>query len=270
MSDSLFSYKGKTVLVVGGATGMGAAAAKLASREGAEVIVMDVADVDYPVKQALKLDLRNKENIDQVISEVSGTVDVVFSCAGVADGFPGIMLINFTGQRYLIEQLTDKGKLTRGGSIVMISSVAGMGWHGNLPQVLEFLGQKTWDDQVKWIEGHEGTDTYMFSKQAMNGYVANRSMTYAKQGIRINSVLPGPTDTPLARANADVWLAFGAGYREQIGVEPLSPEQVGSAMMFLGSDAASGISGVSLFVDHGHMSAATSGAYSEPAFADLV
>ncbi|MBT8124224.1 MAG: SDR family oxidoreductase [Gammaproteobacteria bacterium] len=269
MSDSLFSYKGKTVLVVGGATGMGAAAAKQAASDGAEVIVLDVADVDYPVKQALKLDLRNKDNIDQVISEISGTVDVVFSCAGVADGFPGIMLINFTGQRYLLEQLTAKDILVRGGSIVMISSVAGMGWQGNLPQVLEFLALESWDAQVNWIEGHDGTDTYMFSKQAMNGYVANRCMAYAKQGIRINSVLPGPTDTPLARANADVWLAFGAGYRDQIAAQPLSPEQIGSAMMFLGGDAASGISGISMFIDHGHMSASTSGAYTEPAFADL-
>ncbi|RZV59587.1 MAG: SDR family oxidoreductase [Pseudomonadales bacterium] len=269
MSDSLFSYRGKTVLVVGGATGMGAAAAKLAAAEGAEVIVLDVADVEYPVKQSLKLDLRSKDNIDQVIAEISGKVDVVFSCAGVADGFPGILLINFTGQRYLLEQLTAKNILARGGAIVMISSVAGMGWQGNLPQVLEFLALESWDAQVKWIEEHDGTDTYMFSKQAMNGYVANRCMAYAKQGIRINSVLPGPTDTPLARANADVWLAFGAGYREQIGAQPLNPEQIGSAMMFLGGDAASGISGISMFIDHGHMSASTSGAYNEPAFADL-
>ena len=55
-----FRYDDKRVLVVGGATGMGAAAAKIADELGAEVVVMDIAPVEYPVHQAVAVDLRDK------------------------------------------------------------------------------------------------------------------------------------------------------------------------------------------------------------------
>ena len=55
--------------------------------------------------------------------------------------------------------------------------------------------------------------------------------------MRINAILPGPTDTPLARANADLWLGFGAEYRAEAGVEALSPDQMANTLAFLGSQA---------------------------------
>ena len=55
----------------------------------------------------------------------------------------------------------------------------------------------------------------MWSKQAICAYVAREAMPLLKQGIRINAICPGPTDTPLAQANKDMWLGFGADYRER-------------------------------------------------------
>ena len=104
---------------------------------------------------------------------------------------------------------------------------------------------------------------YLISKQAVNTYVAHECFALARKGIRLNTVLPGPTDTPLARANADVWLSFGEGFRKEIGADPLTPKQVGDALAFLCSDAASGINGVTLTIDHGHTSAAITGAYDD-------
>lgn len=270
MSLDLFSYAGKTALVVGGATGMGAATARLAADLGAEVIVMDVAEVNYPVKQAIKLDLRDREAIDAALAQLPKTIDLVFSCAGVADGTPGILLINFLGQRYLLDQLLDNDRLSQGGAVVMISSVAGLAWQANMPQVLEFLDIKDWDSAAGWVADHEGTDSYLFSKQAVNGYVTRSAIDYLRKGVRINAVLPGPTDTPLARANPDVWLGFGADYRSELGIEALSPEQIAGSLILLASRAASGINGVTLLVDWGHVGACLTGAWHEPAMAQVM
>jgi NAD(P)-dependent dehydrogenase (short-subunit alcohol dehydrogenase family) len=259
-----FRYDGKQVLVVGGASGMGAAAAKTAAELGAQVVVLDVAEVSYPVAQAVKVDLRDRGDVDRALEQLQGPIHAVFSCAGVADGTPGIMLINFISQRYIIEQLRADGRLGPGGAVALISSVAGLGWERNLPTVLDFLAQPDWEAAAKWVEGHEGTDSYGFSKQAINTYVAHEAFAMLQRGIRINAILPGPTDTPLARANADLWLTFGADYRKAAGLDTLVPEQMGNVLAFLCSDAASGITGVTVLVDAGHVSSGLTGSFEAP------
>lgn len=258
-----FGYDGKRVLVIGGATGMGAAAARTVTDLGGEAVVMDVADVDHPVSEAIKVDLRDRASVDQAIDALAGPVDVVFACAGVADGTAGLMLINFISQRYVIDRLVESGTLGRGGSVVMISSVAGLGWQQALPQVLEFLRADGWEAAAAWVEAN-GADNYAFSKMAINAYVADAAFPLLKRGLRINAILPGPTDTPLARANADTWLTFGADYREAAGIDTLVPEQMGNVMAFLGSEAASGVNGVTLLVDAGHVSSGITGSFENP------
>lgn len=265
MTNSLFSYDNKTVLVIGGATGMGAAATKLASSLGARTLVMDVAEVNYPVDAFLRIDLRNKDQIDATLAQINEPVDIVFACAGVADGTRGIMQINFISQRYIIDQLLSKKLLNQGGSVVMISSVAGLPWQVNLKQVSDFLSNTSWEAAEQWLETNPGNDNYSFSKQAINAYIAASALPMLQKGLRINAILPGPTNTPLAQANADVWLTFGNDYRQKAGVECLSPEQMASTMAFLGSDAASGINGITVLVDQGHVSSAIAGTHPEPA-----
>ena len=89
-----FRYDGKRVVVVGGASGIGAAAAQLAQDAGAEVVVMDFAAVTLPGVKAIRLNLAERASIDAAVDECGGPVDAVFSCAGVADGTPGIERIN--------------------------------------------------------------------------------------------------------------------------------------------------------------------------------
>ena len=264
MGMKQFEYAGKRVLVLGGASGMGAAAARLAASLGGEITALDVAAIGYPVAQSLRIDLRDQASADAALSQLDGRFDVLFSCAGVADGAPGLMAVNFIGQRHCIEQLLAKGLLGPGAAIVMIASVAGLPWLHRLDLVLEFLQIADWSEALAWIEAHPGTDNYMFSKQAMCGYVAQQAFALLKQGVRINSVMPGPTDTPLARANVDVWLGFGKDYREAIGQAPLSAEQVAGPMAFLGSDAASGITGANLIVDQGYIGAGATNAFPAP------
>jgi len=257
-----FRYDGKRVLVVGGATGMGAAAAKTAANLGAEVVVLDFAPVDYDVAQYVQVDLRDRAAVDAALDQVAGPIHALFSAAGVADGTPGIMKINFIAHRHIINRLVDGGKLGPGGAICMISSVAGLGWEANMEQCLDFLTTPDYESAVAWVEAHEGTDGYGFSKQAMNTYVAKESFPLMAKGIRINCICPGPTDTPLARANADVWLTFAQDYRDATGIKGnLTPDQMGDVMVFLNSDAASGVSGVNLLVDSGHVMSSITGSF---------
>jgi NAD(P)-dependent dehydrogenase (short-subunit alcohol dehydrogenase family) len=257
-----FRYDGKKVLVVGGATGMGAAAAQTAKALGASVIVMDYAPVDYEVEQTITVDLRDRGSIDTAIEAVGGPVNAIFSAAGVADG-PDLMRINFIGHRHLIESLVSSGQVPRGSAICLISSVAGMGWENDLSRLQEFLATPDYESADAWAKAHEaeGIIHYGFSKQAINAYVAMQSYPLLKQGVRINAICPGPTDTPLARANADLWLSFAQDYRDETGCEVHTPEQMGNAMCFLNSAAAGGISGVTLLVDNGHVMSSATGSY---------
>jgi hypothetical protein len=75
-----------------------------------------------------------------------------------------------------------------------------------------------------------------------------------KRGIRINAICPGPTDTPLAQANADMWLGFGSDYRGELGVEPSSPLDQAYPLVFLNSDAARAVNGIIMITDLGYMS----------------
>ena len=255
-----FKYNGKRALVVGGATGMGAAVAELVQDAGAEVVVMDFAEVTLPGVKVIHLNLADKASIDAAVDDLGGPVHTVFSCAGVADGTPGIERINFIGHRYLIDKLRAGDLLPRGSTIGMISSAAGLPWQVNLPQLQAYLEITDFDEATKWCVDNGRAD-YMWSKQSINAYVAREAFELLKQGIRINAILPGPTDTPLARANADMWLGFGADYREETGIEASSPLEQAYPLVFLCSDAAAGITGLTMITDAGYYAAGVTGSF---------
>ncbi|HEX8804424.1 MAG TPA: SDR family oxidoreductase [Acidimicrobiales bacterium] len=255
-----FRYRGKRALVVGGATGMGAAVAELVQDAGAEVVVMDRADVTLAGVKAIRLDLADKASIEAAVDECGGPVDALFSCAGVADGTPGIERINFIGHRHLIDRLLAADLLPRGAAIGFISSAAGLGWEANLPLLQEFLDVADFDGAVRWVEEHGKAD-YMWSKQAINAYVAREAFGLLKRGVRINATLPGPTDTPLAQANAELWLGFGSDYRGEVGIEPSTPLEQAYPLVFLCSDAAAGITGITMVTDAGYTAAGVSGSF---------
>jgi NAD(P)-dependent dehydrogenase (short-subunit alcohol dehydrogenase family) len=264
MGIEALRYDGKRALVVGAATGMGAATAQTVASLGGEVIAVDVAPIAYGAKQSVACNLAERASVDAALAQIRGPLHAVFLCAGVADGHPHIMKINFSSQRYLLEQLVERDALPRGSAVALISSVAGMGWQANLPALKEFVGIADWDAAAAWIASHANTNTYVFSKQALNFYAAQQAFPLLKRGIRINTIEPGPTDTPLARANADVWLRFGRTYREEAGVETLTSQQMAEVLVFLCSPAASGINGISLLVDYGLVSSGIAGSFTKP------
>lgn len=261
-----FRYNGKRALVVGGATGMGAAVARLALDAGAEVVVMDVADSSLDGAKFIRVNLAERDSIDAAVDECGGPVDALFSCAGVADGTPGIEKINFIGHRHLIDRLMAANALPRGSAIGFISSAAGLGWEASLAELNDYLDTPDFDSAARWIEEHGHAD-YMWSKQTICAYVARQAFPFLKQGIRINAICPGPTDTPLAQANKDLWLAFGADYRGDVGIEASTPLEQAYPLVFLCSDAAAALNGIILISDAGYISSGLTGSY--PAATDI-
>lgn len=268
MRADAFRYDGKRALVVGGATGMGAATAELVQDLGAEVVVMDFAPVTLAGAKAINLDLRDRASIDAAVDECGGPIHALFACAGVADGTAGIEKINFIGHRHLIDRAIEKGFLGRGSAIGFISSTAGLGWRKHLDEVKGYLdAAPDFDSAVAWIEANPDKASYTWSKQSINVYVQSRALELLKQGIRVNAILPGPTDTPLARANAETWLGFGTDYRGDAGIEASRPDEQAGPLVFLCSDAASHVSGEILIVDAGFTGSGVTGAYETAAMA---
>jgi NAD(P)-dependent dehydrogenase (short-subunit alcohol dehydrogenase family) len=255
-----FRYDGKRTLVVGGASGMGAATAELLQSAGAEVVIMDHAEVSLSGVTAVHVNLSERDSIDTAVDQCGGPIDALFSCAGVADGTPGIEKINFIGHRHIIDRLLAEDLLSRGAAIGFISSAAGLGWESNLARIQSFLATPDFDSAVAWIATNGGAD-YMSTKQAMCAYVASQAFPLMQRGIRINAICPGPTDTPLAQANKELWLGFGADYRDELGVEASTPLEQAYPLVFLCSDAAVAISGITLVTDIGYFAAGVTEAF---------
>jgi len=248
-----FKYDGKRVVVVGAATGMGNAAARLVQDAGAaELIALDIAAVDIAGATTGTINLADRASIEAAAAAVEGPIHALLSCSGVADGTPGIEKINFLGHRLFIELLIDSGKLGKGATIGLISSAAGLGWDTDehLAILKEYLAIEDFDAASEWALAN-GKGDYQWSKRAVNAYVATQAYPMLKRGIRINAILPGPTNTPLAQANADTWLTFGADYREDLGIEASTPEEQAYPLVFLCSDAGRSISGQTVISDAG-------------------
>jgi NAD(P)-dependent dehydrogenase (short-subunit alcohol dehydrogenase family) len=261
MSAEAFRFDGKRAVVVGGATGMGAATAELVRDLGGEVVVMDFADVTLSGVKAIRLDLRDKASIDAALDECGGPIHALFSCAGAADGTPGIEKINFIGHRHLIDRAIAGGMFADHAAIGMISSTAGLGWETRLDAIYEYLDTPDFDTAAAWIEARPELASYMWSKRAINAYVAREAMPMLRRGIRINAILPGPTDTPLARANAEMWLNFGSDYRDETGIKPSTPMEQATPLAFLCSDAAAYVNGITLITDAGYVSSGVAGSF---------
>jgi NAD(P)-dependent dehydrogenase (short-subunit alcohol dehydrogenase family) len=255
-----FRFDGKRALVVGGASGMGAAAAEVVRDAGAEVVVLDFAEITLPGVKAIHVNLAERESVDAALDACGGTVDALFSCAGVADGTPGIERINFIGHRYLIDRLLERDLLPGGSAIGMISSAAGLGWEANLEALEELLDTTEWDAAVQWTVD-KGWADYLHMKQAMCAYVARQAHPLFKRGIRINAICPGPTDTPLAQANKEMWLGFAADYRADVGSQPSTPLEQAYPLVFLCSDAARAINGQTVISDQGYLASGITGSF---------
>jgi NAD(P)-dependent dehydrogenase (short-subunit alcohol dehydrogenase family) len=253
VKDALL-YEGKRVIVTGAASGMGAATARILVDLGAEVHTIDIKKPEVTgLASFSRCDLRDPAQIDDTIAKIGKIVNALFNCAGLPNTFPDldVMLVNFCGLRQLTEAVIPL--MIEGSAIASIASTAGIGWMQNLELLSGLMATPGFADARVWCEEHpkELRNAYGLSKEAINAYTAQRSFPLAQQGIRINCVNPGPTDTPMM---PEFEKAVGKQYMDDfpvpLGRHAIAAEQAWP-MVFLNSPRSSFVTGVQLDADGG-------------------
>ncbi len=255
-------YEGRRVVVTGAASGMGEATVRLLAELGAEVWALDVKDVTVPVKEFVRVDLQDPAAIDAAAARIGAPVHALFNCAGLpGPPFSNLetMLVNFVGPRQLTEALLPH--MPEGGAIASVASVAGMGYLMNMQNVRALLETPDFAAARDWCEAHPDTaNGYPFSKECIIVYSLLRAKALAERGIRINSISPGITDTPMLPYFYDQvgreWME--SNFQGFLG-RNAKPEEQAWPLAFLCSDAASFVSGANLFIDAGYTGALFTG-----------
>jgi NAD(P)-dependent dehydrogenase (short-subunit alcohol dehydrogenase family) len=259
----ILGYQGRTVVITGAATGMGAAAARTLVELGAEVHALDVKPIEAPVKQAIAVDLRDAASIDAAVAKVPARVDRLFNCAGLP-GAPfsalDTTLVNFVGLRHLTESVLPR--IPKGGAVASITSVAGMGWQKNLENVKALCETRDFAAGKAWLEANaDKNNGYLFSKQCIVFYTKTRAVELVGREIRMNCLSPAPTDTPMLPAFHN---QVSKDFIEQHFLAPVgrnaTPEEMGDPLILLNSDACRFVSGVNLMVDYGYVASVEVGA----------
>jgi NAD(P)-dependent dehydrogenase (short-subunit alcohol dehydrogenase family) len=260
---SVWSYEGTRVIVTGGGgAGMGAATVRELRNLGAEVHVLDLKEPPVDVESYQCVDLRDPDATSDAVDKIGGRIDSVFNCAGL----PGpphsdvdVLLVNFVGMRHLAELVIPR--MPAGGAIASISSTAGSGWMANVAKWMPLITTDGFAAAQAWCEQHpeEIKGGYSPSKEAIIIWTLWRSFELAKHGIRINTISPGPTQTPMMPAfEAYVGKDFMEKFPIPLGRRS-TPEEQAYPLIYLNSKAASFVTGENIVTDGGTMGAIFTG-----------
>jgi NAD(P)-dependent dehydrogenase (short-subunit alcohol dehydrogenase family) len=263
----LFGYAGRHVVVTGGATGVGAALLEvLAECGGPDVTVVDVKAPSGPHSRFLATDLAEPASVDACLAHIDQPVDVLFNNAGVNStaGIRSTIGVNFLAARWLAQGLLPR--MPEGAAVVNTASSAGNNWAAHRPELEQLLAIGDWEEAVAWTEAHRDvyeqghSDVYYFSKEALQLWTLRWSAEARSVAVRVNSVCPAPIDTPLLadfrKTMTDKVIDWNIA---QAGGRLMSAREVALPLAFLGSPAASYVSGVNLVVDGGFLAAMTTG-----------
>jgi NAD(P)-dependent dehydrogenase (short-subunit alcohol dehydrogenase family) len=243
-------FTDKVVVIIGGNSGIGRAAAVAFAAEGARVVITgrdrrtldQVAAEVGPGTLAIRSDIANVDSIDAVMSAVRerhGRIDVLFVNAGVGTFahvpevtpqlWDEVHAVNLRGSFFAAQKALPL--MGRGGAIVFTGSI------GSVLAV-------------------PGNVIYAATKAGLRAVARIFAAELVGKGIRVNMVSPGPTETPIINRNIGMDAAAVDALRQaMIANTPMrrmgEPGEIARAVLFLASDEASFITGVDLFVDGG-------------------
>jgi len=249
--SSVLSLKGRRALVTGASSGIGEAIATRLAAAGASVIIVyrshpaaakkTVTNIEASGGEALafRADMAKAREIKLLFAQVLkkiGPLDILVNSAGVETKHPfltmpvkdwdQVMSVNLRAV-FLCSQLAAQSMVKRNrGVIINLSSV-----HAILP----------------WVGGAH----YCASKGGLEMLMKTMALELAGKGVRVNNVAPGAIATPINNS----WLHDAAKVRQELKKIPLHrigrPEEVADAVLYLASDAASYVTGTTLFIDGG-------------------
>lgn len=226
--------KGKTAVITGGASGIGAATARLFAAEGARVFVLDVKRTEGA---GAICDVSDQNAMDQAFSRIAselGVVDVLFNCAGIAvrdpvwsaesEEWDRCFAVNARG--VFLASRFSVPLMPAGGSIINVASVVG-------------------------ITGVRDRAPYSASKGAVVALTRNMAMDLAERSIRVNCICPGFVETDFIAG-----ILQDAGRAAHLtGLHPLGrlgkPADIARAALFFASGDSEWITGQVLAVDGG-------------------
>jgi NAD(P)-dependent dehydrogenase (short-subunit alcohol dehydrogenase family) len=207
---------GRTIVVTGCSSGIGAASATLLKRGGDTIIGVDLNDpANDSVDQFVQMDQSDSESIDKAVRKLPDGIYGVVNSAGVppAERFPPahLLKVNFYGLREFTQKLLPQ--IAKGGAIVNLSSAAGMAWPTNIELLKEALAISDLNDVDAFAEKHEihtnGMDnlaSYPLSKQLLIVWTATAHSFWKDTGVRMNALAPSAIVTPILD---DFLAAFG-------------------------------------------------------------
>ena len=240
---------GKTAFITGGNSGIGFAIAKLFVAEGARVAITgrNPASLEKAAAElgqnalALQADVGDVAAIERAVAEAAerfGKLDIIVPNAGISgntpiggtslEAFENVIRTNVTGVFFTVQAAA--AHMNEGGAVVLIGSV-----HAVL--------------------GSPGAAAYAASKGAVRAMTRVLAGELAPRRIRVNTVTPGATRTPIWDKRAptpEAFAALEARFARAIPLDRIAePEEVAEAVLYLSSDAASGVTAAEIAVDGG-------------------
>jgi NAD(P)-dependent dehydrogenase (short-subunit alcohol dehydrogenase family) len=264
--DGPSGLRGRLLVVTGGSSGIGAAAAALLTARGAQVITLDIRPPAAAGPRYVPCDLADPGSISRAVATLPAAVDGLVSAAGL----PGthdderVFRVNFLGLRELTESLLPR--LPAGGSVVHVASTAGSQWARRLPELRRLLAAATFADGLTWFRTGScaAVPAYNLAKEAVCVYTMASARAAARAGVAINAVSPGPVQTPIL---PDCIAAMGAdriAWARDLAGRYGQPADIAPVIAFLLSPAAGWIRGANVIADGGVSAAVLSGSAVPP------
>jgi NAD(P)-dependent dehydrogenase (short-subunit alcohol dehydrogenase family) len=243
-------YEGRTAIVTGAGSGIGQATVVRLVGEGARVIGCDLNADGLAVTRdrlgdlapgatLLTGDITVQEFVDVVVRAADGKVDLLANVAGIMDHFvPLGELDDEMWERVLDVNLTSVMRMTRGVLPGMVEAGSGC--------------VVTVASKASISAGASGV-SYAASKHGVIGLVKHVAYFYGPKGVRSNAVLPGPVETGIGASSMPTspWAIERAGLSMATMPAMAAPEQIASAISWLGCDESSNVNGAILTSDGG-------------------